>query len=102
MAVIERKYKDRLFTFIFGSEEHKDWTLSLYNLVNGSHYNDPEQIRMYTTVKYYIWGCIMMSHSFYLMNSICMSSSPPGIQICRSGCCNISETFLRDISGNTN
>ena len=29
------KYKDRLFNFIFGSEENKAWTLSLYNAING-------------------------------------------------------------------
>ncbi len=25
-----REYKSRLFSFIFGEEGHKDWTLSLY------------------------------------------------------------------------
>ena len=29
MAEEMRAYKDRLFCFIFGSEAHKDWTLSL-------------------------------------------------------------------------
>ena len=42
-ARIQRNYLDRLFNFIFGREDHKDWTLSLYNAVNGSHYTDPEQ-----------------------------------------------------------
>ena len=36
MATMNRQYKDRLFTFLFGNEAHKDWTLSLYNAVNGS------------------------------------------------------------------
>ena len=31
MAGINREYKDRLFKFIFGNEENKDWTISLYN-----------------------------------------------------------------------
>lgn len=35
MAAIQREYKDRLFSFIFGSEENKVWTLSLYNAING-------------------------------------------------------------------
>lgn len=26
-----REYKDRLFKFIFGNPEKKEWTLSLYN-----------------------------------------------------------------------
>ena len=45
---INEKHKDRLFNFIFGSEEHKDWTLSLYNAVNNSHYTDPDLIRFNT------------------------------------------------------
>ena len=44
----ETKYKDRLFNFIFGREEHKDWTLSLYNAVNGSHYTDPDLVEFNT------------------------------------------------------
>ena len=41
---VEKNHKDRLFNFIFGREEHKDWTLSLYNAVNGSDYTDPELV----------------------------------------------------------
>ena len=36
MAVDNTQYKDRLFNFLFGSEENKAWTLSLYNAVNQS------------------------------------------------------------------
>ena len=46
--MINREYKDRLFTFIFGSEEHKEWTLSLYNAVNGSDYDDLSAIEINT------------------------------------------------------
>lgn len=45
---VNREYKDRLFTFIFGSEENRDWTLSLYNAVNGSHYTDSSLIKFNT------------------------------------------------------
>ena len=38
------RYKDRLFNFLFGSEENKTWTLSLYNAVNGTNYDDPSAI----------------------------------------------------------
>ncbi|MBR0256290.1 MAG: hypothetical protein IJQ58_01010 [Synergistaceae bacterium] len=38
------KHKDRLFRFIFGNPDHKEWTLSLYNALNGSHYDDPDAI----------------------------------------------------------
>ena len=50
MALVNREYKDRLFVFIFGREENKEWTLSLYNAVNGSHYTDPSAIEI-TTIK---------------------------------------------------
>ena len=48
MAVDNREYKDRLFNFLFGSEENKAWTLSLYNAVNGSAYTDPSVIEITT------------------------------------------------------
>ena len=35
-----REYKDRLFNFIFGREENREWTLSLYNAINGSDHID--------------------------------------------------------------
>ena len=50
MAIIIKKYKDRLFTFIFGREENRAWTLSLYNAVNGSDYTNPNDIQI-TTIK---------------------------------------------------
>ena len=37
-------YKDRLFIYIFGSKENREWTLSLYNAINGSHYTDASKI----------------------------------------------------------
>ena len=50
MAVDNPQYKDRLFNFLFGSEENRAWALSLYNAVNGSDYTDPESIQI-TTIK---------------------------------------------------
>lgn len=46
--MINAKYKDRLFTFIFGNAERKEWTLSLYNAVNGSSYTNPDDIMFMT------------------------------------------------------
>lgn len=48
--MINTEHKDRLFCFIFGSEENKKWTLSLYNAVNGSAHTDPDMIQI-TTMK---------------------------------------------------
>ena len=46
--MVNREYKDRLFSFIFGNESHKEWTLSLYNAVNDSDYMNPEDIEINT------------------------------------------------------
>ncbi|MBP3237789.1 MAG: hypothetical protein J6M24_01685 [Lachnospiraceae bacterium] len=43
-----RNNKDRLFKFIFGRDENKAWTLSLYNAINGSSYTNPDDIELNT------------------------------------------------------
>lgn len=43
-----REYKDRLFKYIFGNPENREWTLSLYNAINGTDYTDPDKIRFNT------------------------------------------------------
>ncbi len=43
-----REYKDRLFCFIFGNPENRQWTLELYNAINGTDYTDPSLIRINT------------------------------------------------------
>ena len=43
------KYRDRLFKAIFGKPENKEWTLSLYNAINGSHYQNADDIE-FTTI----------------------------------------------------
>ena len=45
---INRQYRDRLFKFIFGNPEHKEWTLSLYNAINGTNYTNPDDIQLTT------------------------------------------------------
>ena len=40
-----RKYKDRLFRFIFQDKKN---LLSLYNAMNGSHYTDEDQLEIFT------------------------------------------------------
>lgn len=50
MAEINEEYKDRLFSFIFGQEKNRAWTLELYNAVNGSDYQDPAEIEI-TTIR---------------------------------------------------
>ena len=48
MPSAQNAYRDRLFSYIFGSEENKAWTLELYNAVNGSDYKDPSRIQINT------------------------------------------------------
>ena len=45
---VNRRYKDRLFVMLFGSEEYKENMLSLYNALNGTHYTDPNDITITT------------------------------------------------------
>ena len=48
MSTQNREYKDRVFKFIFGNPNNKQWTLDLYNAINGSSYSDPEAIEFNT------------------------------------------------------
>ena len=45
---INYHHKDRVFKFIFGNPESKQWTLSLYNAINGSNYDNPDDIQFNT------------------------------------------------------
>ncbi|HAG69999.1 MAG TPA: hypothetical protein DCL38_08500 [Lachnospiraceae bacterium] len=47
-TAVNKEYKDRLFNYIFGREENREWTLSLYNAINGSHYSDASLIEFNT------------------------------------------------------
>ena len=71
MTIAEPKYKDRLFSFLFGSEEHKDWTLSLYNAVNGSNYTDAEQIDI-TTIRQVLYLGMHNDVSFMIAGELNM------------------------------
>ena len=46
--MINNNHKDRLFSFLFGREENKNWTLSLHNAVNRTNYEDPGEIEVAT------------------------------------------------------
>ena len=47
MPKANRDYKDGLFKMLFGSEEHKEWALGLYNAVSGKNYTDPSLLTFY-------------------------------------------------------
>ena len=60
---VNRNNKDRLFNFIFGREENKEWTLALYNAVNKSDYKDPSLIK-FNTLDDYLYVSMMNDTSF--------------------------------------
>ncbi len=66
---MQKEYKDRQFTFIFGSSENKAWTLSLYNAVNGSHYSNPDDIEI-TTIKEVLYLGMHNDVSFVIDNQL--------------------------------
>lgn len=45
---INRKYKDRLFRFRFGSDEYKKDILSVYNALNGTSYDNVDDFSITT------------------------------------------------------
>ena len=69
MATDNVQYKDRLFNFLFGLEENKEWTLSLYNAVNGSHYTDPSMIKI-TTIREVMYLGMHNDVSFLISNEM--------------------------------
>ncbi len=58
-----REHKDRLFNFIFGRPENKKWTLSLYNALNGSFYEDETKIE-FNTLENYLYVSMKNDTSF--------------------------------------
>ena len=50
MAAARDEYRDRLFNFLFGSSEHKDWTLELLNAFLGTDYVNSDEIE-FTTIE---------------------------------------------------
>ena len=47
-ATVNKKYKDRLFRLLFGSESYKENTLALYNALNGTSYTNADDVTIYT------------------------------------------------------
>ena len=62
-----REYKDRLFKFIFGNPENKEWTLSLYNAINGTSYENADDIQL-TTIQDAVYMKMKNDVSFLINN----------------------------------
>ena len=68
MAVNE-EHKDRVFKYLFGNPENRQWTLSLYNAVNGSSYENPEEIE-YNTIEDAVYLGMRNDVSFIIVNEL--------------------------------
>lgn len=75
----KREFKDRLFKKIFSD---KKALLSLYNAVNGSHYDNPEKIE-YNTIEDYVYMGMKNDLSFVLTDSLNLyeQQSTPNVNI---------------------
>lgn len=65
VAEINREHKDRLFCFLFGEKGNREWTLSLYNAVNGTNHTDPGSIE-FTTMEDAVYMGMKNDVSFLL------------------------------------
>ena len=66
-VTVNTEHKDRLFNFIFGREENRRWTLSLYNAVNGSDHDDESMI-VFNTLEDVIYLSMKNDTSFLIGN----------------------------------
>ena len=64
-----RKHKDRLFVFMFGNEKFKEFTLSLYNAINNSSYEDKEMIT-FNILDDYLYMGVKNDVSFIIADTI--------------------------------
>lgn len=48
MEKVNFHYKDRLFSTLFGNDQRKGLTLSLYNSLNHTHYTNADDLRINT------------------------------------------------------
>ncbi|MGN0482894.1 MAG: hypothetical protein ACI4HI_05005 [Lachnospiraceae bacterium] len=65
IVTANRKHKDRLFCYIFGQEENKVHLLSLYNALNHSHYENPDDLE-FTTLEDAIYMSMKNDVSFLI------------------------------------
>ena len=69
MTTVNREYKDRVFKFLFGNPENREWTLALYNAINGSNYDNPDDIQ-FNTIEDAVYLGMKNDASFIIVNSL--------------------------------
>ncbi len=68
-SLINDKHKDRVFKFIFGNPENRQWTLNLYNAINNSDYDNPDDIQL-NTIEDAVYMGMKNDVSFIIMNEM--------------------------------
>lgn len=66
---INDEHKDRVFKFLFGNPANKAWTLSLYNAVNGSSYDNPDDIQ-FNTIDDAVYLAMKNDVSFIILDAL--------------------------------
>ena len=79
-----REYKDRLFRMVF---KEKDQFLELYNALNGTAYDNPDDLTV-TTLENAIYMGMRNDVSYLLYDRLaCTNTRRPSTPTCRSGTC---------------
>ena len=73
-TVIHHEHKSRLFSFIFGREETKERTLSLYNSLSGTNHTNPDDITL-TTIEDVIYMGMKNDLSYIATDKISLYST---------------------------
>ena len=63
------EHKDRVFKFLFGNPENKSWTLALYNAINGTNYDKPDDIQ-FNTIGDAVYLGMKNDVSFIILNEL--------------------------------
>ena len=66
---INDEHKDRVFKFLFGNPANKAWTLALYNALNGSHYDNPDNIQ-FNTIEDAVYLSMKNDVSFIIVDEL--------------------------------
>ena len=66
---VNNEHKDRVFKFLFGNPDNRGWTLALYNAINGSSYNNPNNIQ-FNTIDDAVYLGMKNDVSFIIVNEM--------------------------------
>ena len=66
---VNDEHKDRVFKYLFGNPANREWTLALYNAVNGSNYENPADIQ-YNTIEDAVYLGMRNDVSFIIVDEL--------------------------------